>query len=233
MRITFFYFFRKFLRRQGTWIIRCLNRNDLLCIGAEFPNNIRIILITENSHDKEQFASFKILPHRILQHICRSRIMCSVHNKQRLSVNDCILQTFFSLFNCCRISDSSQHLKCLQCKCCILRLIRSCQCQLIVFSPVLQRLSRKIFFHCFCFMQVCLCQICTVFTAHSLYYSHSLRLLADRYNTAARFDDSCLFFCNFRKRVSKKCISDDVCCIQISSHSNFQNYQITFFFGKK
>ena len=180
--------------------------------------------------------------------------MCSVHNKQRLSVNDCqtsipfrILQTFFSLFNCCRISDSSQHLKCLQCKCCILRLIRSCQCQLIVFSPVLQRLSRKIFFHCFCFMQVCLCQICTVFTAHSLYYSHSLRLLADRYNTASRFDDSCLLFCNFRKRVSKKClmihtdrnehckncISDDVCCIQISSHSNFQNYQITFFFGKK
>jgi len=46
-------------------------------------------------------------------------------------------------------------------------------------------------------MQVCLCQICTVFTAHSLYYSHSLRLLADRYNTASRVDDSCLLFCNF------------------------------------
>ena len=56
-----------------------------------------------------------------------------------------------------------------------------------------------------------------------------------------------VFFCNFRKRVSKKClmihtdrnehckncISDDVCCVQISSHSTFQNYQITFFFGKK
>ena len=80
--------FGKFLRRECPRVIRCLDRNDLFCIRAEFPDNIWIILVPENTHDKKHPAVFEIFPYRILEHICRSRIVCSVHDKQRISVDD-------------------------------------------------------------------------------------------------------------------------------------------------
>ena len=93
-------------------------------------DNIRVVLILKNSHDKEQPAVFEIFSYRVLKHVCRCRIVRTIHDKQRIlmdngksSVPAGCPKPLFALFQSRMISSLIQDPKSLQCKNCILRLI--------------------------------------------------------------------------------------------------------------